>query len=44
MYQISTLPLKQDVETKAVLKQATQAHRSDKKENLPGILSTEFTY
>lgn len=27
MYQIPTLPLKQDVETKAVLKQAAKAHR-----------------
>ena len=44
MYQIPTLPLKQDVETKAVLKQAAQAHRSDIKENLPGILFTGFTY
>ena len=37
MYQIPTLPLKQDVENKAVLKQAAQAHRLGIRENLPKI-------
>lgn len=42
MYQIPTLPLKQDVETKAVLKQAAKAHR--RLAELKGAVLSCFTY